>query len=227
MNQRVLGVAFAAFAITSSHVLLFASPAEAACRQVLAPNRWQYITVCDGYRGGADYSGAVAAGITAGVMALELLPGVLGTVGDVTSGVGDLTAGAANSLSNAASNATAPLQETPSLNPFNIFGSQPDVPCSANDRRHGCRNIRGNAAAFGENNTAGDQQYVVDPGGCDANKAVFGRCQKMQPRQHCYASGCYTEYVAAPQPAKKKTKKDEAETPSLQDRLKLMLSREQ
>jgi hypothetical protein len=105
MKKRMLGAAFAAVISSSSFVLTFATPADAACRQVLAPNRWQYITVCDGNRGGANYSGAIAAGVTAGAIAIELLPGVLGTVGEITSGVGDVTSGVVNNLGNAATNA--------------------------------------------------------------------------------------------------------------------------
>lgn len=114
--------------------------AEAACRQILAPNRWQYITVCDSYRSGSDYSGAVAAGVTGAAIALELLPGVLDSVGGITSGVGDITSGVVENFGNAASNTADPLQNflgarnqssgglnDGTLNPFGIFNQQPEA----------------------------------------------------------------------------------------------------
>lgn len=114
--------------------------AEAACRQILAPNRWQYITVCDSYRSGSDYSGAVAAGVTGAAIALELLPGVLDSVGGITSGVGDITSSVVENFGNAASNTADPLQNflgarnqssggqnDGTLNPFNFFNQQPEA----------------------------------------------------------------------------------------------------
>lgn len=215
MYKRAFEIAFAVLIGASGVVFSFATPADAACRQVLAPNRWQYVTVCSGYSGATDYSGAIAAGITAGALAIEVLPDVLGTVGNITSSFGDITSGAVNTLGDVTTNVAAPLNqaatEAPAFNPFSIFSPQPDVPCNQNDRKRGCRNIKGNAAAFGANNTANDQQYVVDPGGCSANDAVFGRCQKKKAVTRCNASGCYVEYVAVPQ------KKEQKQKPSKQN----------
>jgi hypothetical protein len=101
--------------------------ADAACRQVLAPNGWQRITVCNN-QGGTNYSGAVAAGVAGAAQALEVLPDVLNTFGNVTSGVGDLTSGVVSGLGDATANVTAPLGDANAsgLNPFNLFNQQPD-----------------------------------------------------------------------------------------------------
>lgn len=224
MNKYFIGAAFAAVVVVVGQVFFLSNPAEAACRQVLAPNRWQYITVCDGYRGSSpNYSGAIAAGVVAGAIALEVLPDLLGTVGSVAGIVGDVTSGTVDTFGSTANNVTAPLNSATTINPFNIFGAQNDVPCNENDRRVGCRNMRGNAAAFGTN-AGGDEQYVVDMRGCDANRAVRGGCPKRAPQTRCDEHGCHVEYVTVPSAKNKKGK--EPQTPSVRDRLKMLLSQQ-
>lgn len=115
--------------------------ANAACRQMLAPNGWQYVTVCDGYRSNNNYGAAAAAAVTGAAIAIEVLPGLLDSVGGITSSVGDLTSGAVENLGNTASNAADPLQNFLSstnrdtggqnngnLNPFSIFAPQTSQP---------------------------------------------------------------------------------------------------
>ncbi len=158
--------------------------------------------------GSGDYSSMIGAGIGLGLVAIELLPGLLDTVGNVAGGVADIGSGVVSGVGDVGSgltNIAAPMADTgaTSFNPFNIFQQTPDVPCNENDRKRGCRNIKGNAAAFGTGGSAGDEQYVVDPGGCSANRAVRGGCPKMQPKVTCNDRGCYTEYVQAPPPPKR------------------------
>jgi hypothetical protein len=138
MNHKFSGAGIAGLVFCFSFGSAFDS-AEAACRQILAPNGWQYITVCDGYRGGNNYSGAIAAGVTGAAIAIELLPGVLDSVGGLTDSVGDITSGVVGNLGNTATNAADPLQNFLSstnrntsgqndgtLNPFGIFNPQPE-----------------------------------------------------------------------------------------------------
>jgi hypothetical protein len=138
MNHKFSGAGIASLVFCFSFGSAFDS-AEAACRQILAPNGWQYITVCDGYRGGNNYSGAIAAGVTGAAIAIELLPGVLDSVGGLTDSVGDITSGVVGNLGNTATNAADPLQNFLSstnrntsgqndgtLNPFGIFNPQPE-----------------------------------------------------------------------------------------------------
>jgi hypothetical protein len=110
-------------------------PAEAACRQVLAPNGWQRITVCNN-QSGANYSGAIAAGVAGAAIALELLPDVLNSVGDITSGVtagvGDVTSGVVSNFGDAAASAT----NASSLNPFNFFNQQPEAAAPAAKKKN-------------------------------------------------------------------------------------------
>jgi hypothetical protein len=148
MNMKIerLGAGIAGIILGIGFGLSLTAPAEAACRQVLAPNRWQYITVCDGNRGGADYSGAIAAGVVAGAIAIELLPGVLGAVGEVTSGVGDVTSGVVNNLGNAGDdvlqqylagrNQNSGGLNDGTLNPFNAFNQRPEVAAPAAKKKN-------------------------------------------------------------------------------------------
>jgi len=118
--------------------LAAATPADAACRQMLAPNGWQYVTVCDSYRGGNNYGATAAAALTGAAIAIEMLPGIMDGVNGVTSGV-------VENLGNTASNSAEPLQNflssrnqntgglnDGSLNPFAIFSApqvtQPTAP---------------------------------------------------------------------------------------------------
>ena len=115
--------------------------AQAACRQVLAPNGWQYVTVCDGYRSNNNYGAAASAAVAGAAIAIELLPGLMDSVSGLTSGVGDLTSGVVDNLGNTASNAADPLQNFLSstsrntggqndgvLSPFSIFTPQTSRP---------------------------------------------------------------------------------------------------
>jgi hypothetical protein len=207
--------ALAAADLTACMLAWWTVPASARCARVLGAG-WQYHTECNntggGGGGGTDYSGAIGAGIGLGVMAIEMLPGLLNTVGEVAGGVADLGSGVVNGVGDAAggvmqagASATDSLADTgaTSFNTFIIFAPQRDVPCTEADRKRGCRNIHGNAAGF-SGNSSGDEQYVVDPGGCSANKAVRGGCPKMEPRVTCNDRGCYTEYVKVPPPPKKR-----------------------
>ena len=111
--------------------------AQAACRQMLAPNGWQYITVCDGNRG-SNYSGAISAGVAAAGIALELMPDVLNSLSDVTSGVGEITSGASEPLQNFLSSTnrnTGGLNDG-TLNPFTIFNQQPETPAPAAKKKN-------------------------------------------------------------------------------------------
>ncbi len=132
MKRKFAGAGIAGLLLCAGVGFTFET-AEAGCRQMLAPNGWQYITVCDGYRGGANYSGAISAGIAAAGIAAELLPGIMDNLGDVTNGVTE-------NLGNAGANFSDPLQNFLSstnqntggqndgtLNPFNIFRQQPEA----------------------------------------------------------------------------------------------------
>jgi hypothetical protein len=121
MNLDRCGAAMAAVVVGAGFIG-WAAPASAACYQVLAPNRWQYITQCTnsggGGGGGADYSaaiGVVGAGIEAAPVVIDILGGVLGTGADLLSGVastggsivsgvastgGDIVSGAAETTGN-------------------------------------------------------------------------------------------------------------------------------
>ncbi len=146
MKLERFAAAIAAAVLGMGFASSFYTPAEAACRQVLAPNRWQYITVCDGNRGGANYSGAIAAGVAAGAIAIELLPGVLGTVEQVTSGVGDVTSGVVNNLGNtkddllqqylSGRNQNSGGLNDGTLNPFNVFNQRPEVAAPAAKKKN-------------------------------------------------------------------------------------------
>jgi hypothetical protein len=134
MKRIIAGTGLAGFMVCLGVVSTFDS-AEAACRRMLADRSWQYVTVCDNYRGGSNYSGALSAGVAAAGIAAELLPGILENLGDVSSGVGDITSNVAPNFNNPLENFLSGTnqhgsQNDGTLNPFNIFNQQPETPAA-------------------------------------------------------------------------------------------------
>jgi hypothetical protein len=138
MKLQNMGASIVGAVVCMSFCVNF-NTAEAACRKVLAPNGWQYITVCDGYRGGANYGGAVAAGVAGAAIAIELLPGVLDSVGGITGSVGEVTSGVAGNLGGvneplqnflSSTNNNTGGQNNGALNPFNIFNQPEENPAN-------------------------------------------------------------------------------------------------
>ncbi len=136
MNRKFAGAGVAGVIF---HICLGATfdTAQATCRQMLAPNGWQYITVCSNNRG-SNYSGAISAGVAAAGIALELLPDVLNGLSDVTSGVGDITSGASEPLQNflSSTNRNTGGQNDGTLNPFGLFNQQPEAAAPANKKKN-------------------------------------------------------------------------------------------
>jgi hypothetical protein len=136
MNRKFAGFGIAGVVLYIGFGSAF-DTAQAACRQMLAPNSWQSITVCDGNRG-SNYSGAISAGVAAAGIALELMPGVLNSLGEVTSGVGDITNGASEPLQNflSSTNRNTGGQNDGTLNPFGLFNQQPETAAPANKKKN-------------------------------------------------------------------------------------------
>src|SRR5882724_11613874 len=72
-SHKFNAVILAAISVTG--VLSWISPAAANCYQILAPNRWQYITQCNnsGGGGGGDYGAAIGAATALAPVAIDLL----------------------------------------------------------------------------------------------------------------------------------------------------------
>lgn len=125
--------------------------ADTASARCLASNQWAYGNCggggYSGGGGGTDYSGAIGAGIGLGILAIEVLPGVIGTVGDIAGGAaeigsgviggaGDVAGGVVNAGVGAASSVgeagTSGL-EAPGL--FKLFTPQPAVADTGADKK--------------------------------------------------------------------------------------------